>query len=99
MPTGSEQMVLAACDELADHGHGFVLDSDVARKTGIALGTVQICLQGLGRDGYVDLVRLEDGHFKASVTPRGRQELPTVNPPSPPLPPPPPRSSPKDCDP
>src|SRR5271157_5506442 len=89
MSTGSEQMVLAECDELADHGQGFVLDSDIARKTGIALGTVQNCLLGLGRDGYVDLVRLEDGHFKASVTPRGRQELPTVNPPSPPPPPPP----------
>ena len=95
MPTGSEQMVLAACDELAGHDHGFVLDSDIAQKTGIALGTVQDCLQGLGRDGYVDLVRLEDGHFKASVTPRGPQELPTVNPPSPPLPPPPPKVVPK----
>ena len=37
MPTASEQMVLAACDELTCHDHGFVLDSDIARKTGIAL--------------------------------------------------------------
>ena len=90
MPTGPERLVLAACDELAGHGHGFVLDSDIARKTKIALGSVQDCLQGLWRDQYVDIVRLEDGHFTASVTPKGRQELHTVNPPSPPLPPPPP---------
>ena len=75
MPTASEQMVLAACDELAGHDHGFVLDSDIARKTGIALGTVQDCLRGLDREGYVDLVQLESGDLRASVTPRGRQEL------------------------
>jgi hypothetical protein len=90
MPTGSEQFVLAACDELAGHSHSFVLDSDVAKKTGIALGTVQTCLLGLKRGEYVDLALLEDGHYQASVTPRGRLELPTVNPPSPHLPPPPP---------
>ena len=75
MPTGSEQMVLAACDELADHGHGFVLDSDVARKTGLALGTVHDCLRGLDRESFVDLAPLENGHLTASVTPKGRQEL------------------------
>ncbi len=75
MPTGSEQMVLAACDELADHGYGFVLDSDVARKTGIALGTVHDCLRGLDRESFVDLAPLENGHLTASVTPKGRQEL------------------------
>ena len=75
MPTGSEQMVLAACDELADHGYGFVLDSDVARKTGLALGTVHDCLRGLDRESFVDLAPLENGHLTASVTPKGRQEL------------------------
>ena len=75
MPTASEQMVLAACDKLAGHDHGFVLDSDIARKTGIALGTVQDCLRGLDREGHVDLVPLESGDLRASVTPRGRQEL------------------------
>ena len=75
MPTGSEQMVLAACDELAGHDQGFVLDSDVAWKTGIALLTVQDCLRGLDREGYVDLVPLESGNLKASVSPKGRQEL------------------------
>ena len=75
MPTGSEHLVLVACDELAGHSHGFVLDSDIARKTGMALGTVQDCLRGLDREGYVDLVPLERGDLRASVTPKGRQEL------------------------
>ena len=75
MPTASEQMVLAACDKLAGHDHGFVLDSDIARMTGIALGTVQDCLRGLDREGHVDLVPLKSGDLRASVTPRGRQEL------------------------
>jgi len=75
MPTRSELLVLATCDELAGHGYGVVLDSDIARKTGIALGTVQDCLRGLDRESFVDLAPLENGHLTASVTPKGRQEL------------------------
>src|SRR4051812_13856062 len=75
MPTGPERMVLAACDELAGHGHGFVLASDIDGKTKIGPGAVQDCLRGLDRDGFVDLAPLEDGDLTASVTPRGRQEL------------------------
>ena len=75
MPTGQERLVLAACDELAGHGHGFVLASDIAGKTGMGLRAVQDCLRGLDRDGFIDLVPLENGDLRASVTPRGRQEL------------------------
>ncbi len=75
MPTGPEQLVLAACDELAGHGHDFVVDSDIARKTRMAVRTIQDCLRGLDRDGYVDLAPLENGSLKAAVAPKGRQEL------------------------
>ncbi len=73
MPTGSERLVLEACDKLA--GQGFVFDSEVARNTGIALGTVQDCLRGLDREGYVDVARLDSGNLRASATPKGRLEL------------------------
>jgi hypothetical protein len=77
MPTGQERLVLAACDELAENGHGFVLDSDIARATGMGLSLVRDSLCGLGREGFLDLARLADGGLTASVTPRGRQELVT----------------------
>jgi formylglycine-generating enzyme required for sulfatase activity len=80
MPTGPERLVLAACDELAGHGHGFVLDSDVAEHTGMGLGDVRDCLLGLGRVEYVDLARLGDDSLKAAVTPKGRQGLITDGP-------------------
>ncbi len=75
MPTGSERLVLAACDELAGHGSGFILASVIAGKTGMGPGAVQVCLRGLDRDGFIDLVPLDNGDLAASVTPKGRQEL------------------------
>ena len=75
MPTGQERLVLATCDELAVQEHGFVLASDIAEKTGMALRAVQDCLLGLDGNGYVDLVPLENGDLRAATTPKGRQEL------------------------
>jgi hypothetical protein len=78
MPTGQERLVLMTCDKLAGHGHGFVLASDVALKTGMGPQTIRDCLRGLDRDGLVDLAPLENGDLSATVTPRGRQELAKV---------------------
>jgi formylglycine-generating enzyme required for sulfatase activity len=75
MPIGQERLVLLDCNELAGDGYGFVLASEIAGKTGMGLRAVQDCLRGLDRDGFIDLVPLENGDLKASVTPRGRQEL------------------------
>src|SRR4051794_9000381 len=75
MPTGPERLVLAACDELAGHGHGFVAASDIAGKTRMGLRAVQDSLLGLDRDDLVEIAKLETGDLKASVTPKGRQEL------------------------
>lgn len=75
MPTGSERLVLATCGGLAGHGYDFVLAPEIASKSGMSLQAVQDCLRGLDRDGFVDLVPLDNGDLKASVTPKGRQEL------------------------
>ncbi len=75
MPTRSELLVLATCDELAGHGYGVVLDSDIAGRIQMGLEIVRDRLRGLDREGFVDLVPLGNGTIKASVTPRGREEL------------------------
>ena len=75
MSTGSESLALATCYELAGHGYGFVLASDIARKTAMSPRAVHDCLRGLDRDGSIDLVPLDNGDLRAAVTPRGRQEL------------------------
>ena len=74
MPSGPERLVLETCDELAGHGTGFVLDADIAGHLKMGLRAVRDCLLGLEREEFVDLAPLES-NLKASVTPKGRQEL------------------------
>ena len=74
MPSGPERLVLETCDELAGHGTGFVLDADIAGQLNMGLRVVRDCLLGLEREEFVDLAPLES-NLKASVTPKGRQEL------------------------
>ena len=74
MPSGPERLVLETCDELAGHGTEFVLDADIAGHLKMGLRVVRDCLLGLEREEFVDLAPLER-NLKASVTPKGRQEL------------------------
>src|SRR5947209_366517 len=73
--TGSERLVLLVCHDLGGGEQGFVLDAAIAQRTGMGLKLVQDCLRGLDGEGHVELVPVEGGHFKASVSPKGRQEL------------------------
>src|SRR4051794_30188171 len=75
MPTGQERLVLAACDELVEHGHEFVHASAIAQETGMEPGSVRDRLLGLDRDGFVEIAKLGNGDLTAAVTPKGREEL------------------------
>jgi hypothetical protein len=75
MPTAGERLILAACHEMSAQGFGFTLDSEISKRTGATVALVRDYLLGLDREELVDLVPLEDGGLKASVTPKGRQEL------------------------
>ena len=75
MPTRSELLVLATCDEMAGHDYGAVLDSDIGERIQMELEIVRDCLRGLDRAEFVDLVPLGNGKINASVTPKGRLEL------------------------
>jgi hypothetical protein len=67
MLTGSERSVLSVCLDLAGNGHGFILDADIAERSGMGLTLIRECLRGLDREGYVDLVPLESGEDKHGV--------------------------------
>jgi formylglycine-generating enzyme required for sulfatase activity len=75
MPTAGERLILAACHELTGQGEGFVIDSEISNRSAVTVDFVRDCLRGLDSEQLVDLVPLEDGGLKASVTPKGRQEL------------------------
>ena len=78
---GPQLLILQACNGTDGDQSGFVLDAEIARRTGLSLSDVRDHLETLERGDLISLVRLEnpDG-LKAHLEAKGRIELSKIRP-------------------
>src|SRR5271157_3075816 len=77
---GAQRLVLQTILDLPKDSAGFVTDSQIFQKTGIALDDVRDWIETLGSDGYVDFFKTVDG-LSATITAKGRLQLSQYQPP------------------
>jgi hypothetical protein len=61
---------LVACKRLQEEPFGFVPDGAIAERTKLTLSEVRECLRSLENQGYVSVVKLNEG-FEAQIEPEG----------------------------